>query len=193
MKPLLIFAHKAEAGEFFKRSEYKESGTPDLSLFESTKNYILVCGQGFEKARQNTEICLNLLHNKISNIINPGVAGALDPALLTGHIVMVRAVMTNFNTDINHSHIGLNKYGQVTCLTAAKEIVSQTESDLFRSIADIADMELWPIAYIAKNKNIKCDSVKIISDLADGQTGLKDIRDRVAFYSRKLYEAVQLL
>lgn len=143
---------------------------------------IVVCGVGKVNAACGTQIAVDELGAE--EIINVGVAGGLNSTLEVGGIYEIsHAVQYDFDlTQLNGTPIGtldeckenylpLSVTGAFpTKRLATGDRFNDSQSD-YRLLtdtleADIRDMEGGAVAQVCMHANVKCRSVKIISDLA---------------------------
>ena len=150
---LLIFAHKLEAQAFPQEN-------------------ILLCGEGV----RNIERKLPEALSSITEIINFGVAGALNRKLCIGKVYSVGSVKAK-NQDVLNFSKGL----QVLTVDTPLLTVNDEKEDL-------VDMELYAIVRIAINHNIPVKSFKLVSDFVGEPLDLSKIKRQSLTWSQKLFD-----
>ncbi len=132
---------------------------------------VSISGVGIRKARN----CTNTLIKKYkpNTIISAGFAGALNPKLQLGDVVIPEWVLSLKNSEkivlgIKLPYIAF-KFINDGILTENSFInAKEKKLDLFvRSGADIVDMETWAIADAARKLDTKIISVRAVSDLTN--------------------------
>jgi adenosylhomocysteine nucleosidase len=128
---------------------------------------VLVTGVGFDRARQAIEWAIAEL--ELGFVIAAGFAGALDPALKVGDVVIASEII---EMEDQQWHTGLPaELGDRICgrmLTARSLIATAAEKRrLFRSTRALAvDMESAAIAEACQAERIPCAAIRAISDTA---------------------------
>jgi adenosylhomocysteine nucleosidase len=132
---------------------------------------VAIQGVGIRKARN----CTNTLIKKYkpNTIISAGFAGALNPKLQLGDVVIPDWVLSLKNSDKiyldnNLPYIAF-KFLNGGVLTENSFInVKEKKLDLFvQSGADVVDMETWAIADAARKLDTRVISVRSVSDLTN--------------------------
>ena len=132
---------------------------------------VSISGVGIKKARN----CTNTLIKKYKPgiIISAGFAGALNPKLRLGELVLSNWALSlrnydKINLDNNLPYIAF-KFINGGVLTESSFInVKEKKLDLFvKSGADIVDMESWAVADAARKLDTKVISVRAVSDLTN--------------------------
>ena len=143
---------------------------------------IVICGIGKVNAAMGAQIAIDELG--ADTVINLGVAGGLNDSLKVGEIYEIsHTVQYDFDlAELNGTEIGtldeckenylplapLSLYPAKRLATGDRFNDSQTDYKLLTQVlkADIRDMEGGAIAQVCMHANVKCISLKIISDLA---------------------------
>ncbi len=170
---LLVFAHKLEAQTFIKSMK----PTNHSNIFASDKDYLLITGQGIN----NIKIKLNNFlteYSNITEIINLGIAGAIDSNLKLDQIC---SIGTFYRTNENLIQINNSPF---SCLTVDSPLT--TTSGILN--ISITDMEAWMIAKICNEQSIKFRAIKIISDYVGETVNIDQIKNRSLSFSEKLFK-----
>jgi adenosylhomocysteine nucleosidase len=173
----LLFALEREAAAFLRRhrAAIVNHGWPDpppcavrrLRLRARTLT-VLITGVGFDRARSAIEWLL--VDQGPDLVVAAGFAGALDPGLAVGDVIVGSEVV---ETDGEHwrtvlpAELGDRECGRV--LTARQMITSPaTKRRLHRDTRAVAvDMESAAIAEACQAGRIPCAVIRAISDAAD--------------------------
>jgi len=140
-------------------------------LFLNIDVVVTISGVGIRKARNCTN---NLIKKyKPTTIISAGFAGALNPKLELGEIVIPDWVLSLKNQEKiqfnnNFPYIAY-KYINGGVLTESSFVnAKEKKLDLYvKSGADIVDMETWAIADAARKLDTSVISVRCVSDLTN--------------------------
>jgi adenosylhomocysteine nucleosidase len=137
--------------------------------------FLCLSGIGYESARHAAN---ELLRFNIDGLISWGVAGAIDPSLNSGDLIVANTIIS---PDIMYSTSNewknklseyiQNKYGKVinADIASSREICASTsdkENLLHRTNALAVDMESAAIAETAKNNNLDFLAIRTIADQA---------------------------
>lgn len=179
---LFLFAHPHEA---MKTLEVLHAKKISEGLFIFNQGYVLLTGMGLFSALFQTTRFLQNYGHKISEIINLGFAGSLDPNLAIGTIVDIEKV----EKWIEHPPLDQisEKIKEHCCPSFSlphqgKKLIS-VEYSIFDSVsraklekkADIVDMEGYSICFANQFFKKKLILRKVISDLTttDGRERIK--------------------
>mgnify|MGYP001260685816 FL=1 len=177
MKYALLFALEREAAPFLRRhrAAIVEHGWPDPPPCEAKclrrharSVTVLITGVGFDRARSAIEWLL--VDQEPNLVVAAGFAGALDPQLNVGDVVVASEVV---ETDgerwrtVLPAELGDRECGRV--LTARQMIgAPASKRRLHRDTRAIAvDMESAAIAEACQAGRIPCAVIRAISDAAD--------------------------
>ena len=170
---VLISATETEVNGLLKAlTDIKKTSISSITIFEGKfldiNIVIAIAGVGIRKARN----CTNTLIKKYKpkNIISAGFAGALNPKLKLGDLLIADWVSILKNTgkislDNELPYIAY-KYIKGGILTESSFVNEKNKKlDLFvKSGADIVDMETWAIADAAQKLDTGVISVRAVSD-----------------------------
>jgi hypothetical protein len=189
---LLTFAHRGEARSFFDRLDL----TPvhGNTLYRFKEGLLLITGEGlFESMNAVTKTITEF--PSINEIINLGVAGALDSELTQNEIVQVRTAYLELEGKPQfHSFSTENidtPFKTVDCLTSTRRILDQSTANELLPYAAIVDRELWAIARAVKEEKTPLISLKVISDLPSEEKAeiCQVVKDEADHYSNLLFDA----
>ena len=171
----IVSATKEELSLLLNKISNKESLTTNSVEFIkgdylSTPLLIAISGVGIKRARNCTRTLLQKFRPE--SIVSAGFAGALNPRLKVGDLVIPDWVMSLkaenkvFLTN-KLPYLAFN-YTNGGLLTENSFISNRGKKlDLFiETSADIVDMETWAVAEAVREKNIGLISVKVVSDTA---------------------------
>lgn len=182
---LITFAHKAEAQEFIKRKhnipvEFYFSG-----IYRHEEELLLLTGTGSRSVNDKVRQVIAYFGTKISDILNLGIAGALDNTLQINQIYGIRNILSE---DDMENFITANPRGQIDCISVGRPVTKDRYARNLAQRAHAVDMELWFCAGIAMENNIPIKSYKLISDYAGSTTDLVHIKKNAPLYSRHLFD-----
>jgi len=187
-KALLIFAHRGEAGHFFKVYPYRKPVKEIPGLYESDNHLILITGEGGENVKISLQTVLNLRQLDIAEIINMGIAGALNPKLDLNEPYEIRYVLKiKDEEELESESFDIESESALKCITADKPISSSAEAIRLSEIGDIVDMEAWYIAKVAAFHDKQIRVIKLISDYP-GVPNPGNMVEQAPRYSHMLYK-----
>jgi len=181
---LIITAMKQEAEAVIQHFELKKQNHERLDVYTNDKIILCIVGIGkVQSAISTTELLITFPNIKL--IINSGVAGALDPTLKVGEVVIGKSTIphdayipedfveeteTDYTpVDLKHIEVPNTKYGNI--MTGDQFIDDlEKQKELFNRGGAVCDMECFAIAKVAKTFDIPCMAIKSISDNADGSS-----------------------
>lgn len=210
-KPLLIFAHPGEARCFIPECssltalplpemKLKPLENSKLILKESPRFFLLITGEGRQNATLATSFTLALLQNKISSVINYGLAGLLTKIEnpITSEVKSTQSVGQNTGMEdlgLNHlvpvrmcfaslpagkmefqsfkSKTFLPKLSPRTgldCVSSHERVKTPELKETLSFHGQIVDRELWGIASALNFFSLEWQSFKYISDEASHLT-----------------------
>jgi adenosylhomocysteine nucleosidase len=169
----VLFALDREAAPFLKSRKpiHRFADAPcAATLYETARGSVLVLisGVGFDLAKTAIDWLLAEMSPRL--VVAAGFAGALDPDLKQGEIVVATEVV---EADDQHWRTSLPaELGDETCgrmLTSRRLIASRYDKlKMFESTHAIAvDMESAAIAEACQVAHVPCEVVRVISDVAD--------------------------
>lgn len=180
---LLVFAHRGEAQTFIKELKSKAL---DENTYEFDKGLIYICGEGIYDVLSALGHIINSYN--IKQIINYGIAGALETNLELNKIYEIRTVYLEQEKDIEFKSFTLNSNANTDCITGLKRVLTNEHAAFLRPIADIVDRELWAITKVAKLYKTPVNSYKLISDIAGSTTDCFDLKNRAKELSQILFQ-----
>ena len=180
---LLCFAHLGEAQTFIKSLKLKML---EHHFYLGPKQAVLITGEGIDNTF--TRLGYYLGKYNFTQIINSGIAGALNKKLDLNSIYSIRTIYAHNGNECKfHSYSSDTNTG-VDCISCDQRVLTNELADLLFHHANIVDRELWAIAKIAQEFKIPWMSYKFISDYAGEQTACFDIKSRAKQYSDELYK-----
>ncbi|MCO4793352.1 MAG: hypothetical protein KC493_06565 [Bacteriovoracaceae bacterium] len=163
---LLTFAHRGEAKAFFEHLELE--AIDGNTLYKFTDGLVLIMGEGvFDPLSKVSKVLA--LYPEISEIINLGVAGALNPNLNKDEVIQVRSSYLELEGNPQfHSFTMRNRdlpFKKEDCLTSSRRVLSKEQAQKLLPFAGIVDRELWAVARANKENKLPMTSLKVISDI----------------------------
>jgi hypothetical protein len=173
-------AHLGEAQAVIENFELKRV-TPQY--FEGDKLACLITGEGpFEAATQTAAI---LGQKKFHQVINLGIAGAINPDLKIGSIYEIRSLYLVIEGRPQFKSFSCSKTG-VDCLTSFERILSAEKAAPLIGVGEIVDREAWGVAMAAKGQGVEFVCYKLISDVAGTLGACELVREEAQIFSQKL-------
>ena len=164
---LLVFAHRGEAQTFLKAGKWDSIQAPYQGLYKSEHEYLLITGEGPQNATEKTAYALGS-NQEIKEVINLGIAGALDKSLELDRIYQIRTCYAQQADSPLFKSYTTDEYKEyIDCITTHERIISETSADKLRPFAQVVDREAWAIASVASllNKKLRYSIIYLISDL----------------------------
>jgi hypothetical protein len=190
---LFIFAHRAEAQVFFKQKPY-DLVQKDFDLYQSSNQFLLISGEGFQSTTEKLAATLALYKNKISQIINYGIAGSLtDLNLNTCYSIRTVYGESREQEATFKSYTSADKNASIDCISASQRVLSDDYATYLRPFANCVDRELWAIASVAARFKIAFIAFKLISDKAGAETNCFDLSHRALQFSQIMFDHSQEL
>ncbi len=182
---LITFAHKAEAREFIKRKHNIPVEFYFPGLYRHENEILLLTGMGLNPGVEKIQRVLDYFGTKITQILNLGIAGALDKTLQINQIYGIGNIFLE-GSDITFSTTNLRP--QINCISVEKPVTNDDHAQRLATIAQSVDMELWGCAQVGSRYEIPVKSYKLISDYAGNETSLTEIIKHTPVYSRHLFD-----
>lgn len=186
---LLCFAHRGEAKAFLEFFDLKHSNDDYFDLYLSDDFALLILGEGIQAATESLSAVLSKYSGKIHEVINFGIAGALDKSLEVEEIYEIRTVYAEKTKNKMEfkSFSAKSEKSLIDIVTAEERVLSNEHSNKLRPFAHIVDRELWAIASVCKRFRKDFKAFKLISDFASDDVNCFDISLKADKYSEKLY------
>ena len=184
-------AHKGEAQAFLRELQPKAEQYPFGVIYNAPDMYLLICGEGLQTATEQTAAACAVKNEQISEIINAGLAGALDEAFSIGDIASVRTVYREQGDGFAfHSFTSADKNAKIDCISAEKRVTNPQMANRMLPLAQLVDRELWAIASVARMFKLPFRSYKIVSDLPIRSVDCDAVIADAATFSNELYQHV---
>jgi nucleoside phosphorylase len=182
---LITIAHKGEALEFIRRKHTLKADFYFSGLYRHDQELLLLTGDKPDNVKARVCAVFDYFGNKISNVLNFGIAGGLDRELQLNQIYGVKRVVFESGQEYITTD---NRRGQVVCMTVLKPVMNDHYATQLSPRAQVVDQELWDLAQICREYNIGLKSYKLISDYAGSETDTALIRSNKELYSRHLFD-----
>jgi hypothetical protein len=183
---LIILAHRGEAQSFIRALELNLIDEK-LALYHDLdkKIALVISGEGIYGVL--TKLPFIIASFEITEILNFGIAGALDQGLTLGEVYSIRTSYAhNEKSPEFHSYTSLDESAGVDCITNHERVHSSEVCKKLENFAAIVDRELWAIGKTADFYKIPYASFKLISDMAGPEVNCFDIKDKAKNFSDKL-------
>jgi adenosylhomocysteine nucleosidase len=171
---LVTFAVDAEFAPWRKLRDLTARETAGHVVYEArigrASVEFVVTGMGMENARRVTEAVISVEHKAC---IGAGFAGALKPTLKVGDVLAARAVQVIGKTKTLDSSRNLfmaafeNQAIEAKMFLTADHPIDAEEKKQLSPFAEAVDMESFATMSVAREKNVSCVPVRVISDLFD--------------------------
>ncbi len=138
--------------------------------FNELKIHVIITGIGPQKTKRTLDAVADYINN--GAIINIGVAGSLNNKLKIGEWRIINQLLLSIDFNKKIELITDDDFNAASILTSGSEITSEKIKQKHHKeySADLVDMESFYIADFAKQKNLPCKIIKMISDYADELT-----------------------
>jgi nucleoside phosphorylase len=175
MRVLVAFAIEAEFAPWRKLRDLSTHKVDGFTLHEATIGRatvdFVVTGMGMENARRGTQAAINSDHKAC---IGAGFAGALRPTLKIGDVLVPRAVQELGRSKTLECSQNLlvaaceNRAIEAKMLLTANRVIETSEEKKRLSpFAEAVDMESFATISVARERNVSCVAVRVISDRLD--------------------------
>lgn len=192
---LLVFAHRPEAQEFLKFTDFKALGLPIDGVYKSKNEFLLISGEGNLKASQKLAAVLGILGNEVSSVLNLGVAGSLssDPSIGLDQIISVRTIYHEEDGQLVYQSFSpsniKNNLPLLDLITVSKRLNASSSVDHLKPFGQIVDREAHGLAQAAKLFSIPFYCYKIISDIVveNKEDFCEEVKAKANLFSQKLF------
>ncbi len=194
---LLVFAHRGEAQVFvreFGLQKLADVNLPFEVLSDSSQNFLLVCmGEGLQNATECVSATLAIFGQRITTVVNLGIAGILSPDLDVGKTIHIRTCYAQKNS----KDMEFKSFSTDT-LSASHDIVSARDRVLTTLVAEhlgcfapIVDREAWAVASVAHRFGKSFHCIKYLSDRAGEDEICQVAKDLSLNFSQQLFHSFQ--
>jgi adenosylhomocysteine nucleosidase len=175
MRVLVTFAVEAEFAPWRKLRDVTTRKTGGHTVYEARIGRanvdFVVTGMGMENSRRATESVITTDHKAC---IGAGFAGALKPTLKVGDVLVARAVQLLGKRGTLESSRNLfmaayeNQAIEAKMLLTTDHLIGTAdEKRKLSPFADAVDMESFATMSVAREKNVSCIPLRVISDRFD--------------------------
>ena len=186
---LLTIAHKGEAQAFISRKHNLAVDFYFTDVYRHEDEILLLTGSGKDSITERVAFVLRYFGDRISEVLNFGIAGALNDQLQINQIYGVKEICPEYQpTQERECYVTANLRGQVICVSASRPVLTDEHAAALTGFADVVDMETWHIAQVCKKMKVPFKSYKLISDYAGSKTDTRAIRKNAATFSRHLFD-----
>lgn len=192
---LLVFAHRGEAKTFLKelvldRVRSEES----VELFSNEDLYLLICGEGIDKALLQTSYVLGK-YESISEIFNIGICGSLAVVQEESEVFEVSSINANSNSHFEFKSFECLQNTPKTrnLISTNQRILEKSQVEMILPLGDFVDREAWGVALAAHQiKKLKIICLKIASDFVQIESQFCErVKEQSMEFSDKLFEYYQ--
>lgn len=185
-KKLLIFAHRGEAKAFFSMFSLKAISSLE-GLYVCDDYFLLLTGEGPWKAGPKVALALGQFSEKISEVINLGIAGSLRKDIEVNKIYPIRTVFLEQNSEMQFASHSLDEKG-VDLVTCHNRVLSPELANYLDDFAPTVDRELWSIAQVCSITNHPLSAYKLISDMVGDTEICQRVKDDSERFSKELLD-----
>ena len=154
--------------------------------FNEFKIHVIITGIGPRKTKRTLDAVTDYINN--GAIINIGIAGSLNNKLKIGEWRIINQLLLSIDFNKKIELITDDDFNAASILTSGSEITSEKIKQKHHKeySADLVDMESFYIANFAKQKNLPCKIIKMISDHADKKTNSKsELKNALKIYNKE--------
>ena len=182
---LIVLAHYGEAQTII--DEYSLSKKSE-ELYQNEEFTLLLTGEGPFEA--TARVSRALASGEFSEVINLGIAGALDDSLKINEIHSVRTIYLSIDGKLQYKSFDLSSEG-VDLITSFERILDPAKSQILSGMGKMVDRESWGVGFACKEYGVPFSSYKIISDRAGTIGACEVVKDQAHFLSLKLLEKLK--
>ena len=151
--------------------------------FNELKIHVIITGIGPQKTKRTLDAVADYINN--GAIINIGIAGSLNNKLKIGEWRIINQLLLSIDFNKKIELITDDDFNAASILTSGSEITSEKIKQKHHKeySADLVDMESFYIADFAKQKNLPCKIIKMISDYAnENANSLSALKETIRKY-----------
>ena len=185
MLPLLVFAHRGEAGSFLRKDAPWERC--EGKLYQNKRVFLLICGEGVMDAAVHTTAVLSKYGEHISSVVNLGIAGSLCGEIEVDSIVHPRSVYFHDGHEMQFSSFQGGGVRPFDLITTSSRVLDADSRDYFSRFGNLVDREAWGICYASKKFHKQCKIFKLITDQSGDPEICQRLREKSVFYSDRLH------
>ncbi|MCB0274202.1 MAG: hypothetical protein KDI06_05280 [Calditrichaeota bacterium] len=168
---LLCFAHKGEARSFLKHYPFQPVAFPVEGLYRCEASLLLITGEGLQRTSEKLGAVLGGFYREIREIVNLGIAGALDERAKPGEVLSIRTCYgEGQNGPLFHSFTSRDGHATVDCISSVERVEDPEAAQRLAPFAPLVDRELWSIGSLAKRFALPFRSLKLVADRAGVDT-----------------------
>lgn len=176
---LITLAHYGEAQSIIDRFSLSKKSS---ELYQNDELTLLLTGEGPFEACASVSSLLG--QKNFSEVINLGIAGALDQKLLVGEIFEIRSIYLAVEGKLQYKTF--KGAGQKDLITSFERILGEDKAHPLRGFGDIVDREAWGVAFSCKEHGVPFRSFKLISDVAGTIGACEAVKESAQELSLKL-------
>lgn len=187
-KPLLVMAHRGEAQMFIKNWQMSRVDFPFAEMFEQNDALLLICGEGVQNATAKTAAVCGAFREQICEVLNFGIAGALDERLSIGDIYSIRTAYSELSGEaVFQTFTSADAAAAIDCISASRRVRDGEFARKLLPFAPIVDRELWGVASVCKIFRLPFRSFKLISDVPARESECAPIAENAPVFSEELF------
>lgn len=192
---LLVFAHRGEAKTFLRELALDRVRSEDsVELFCNEDLYLLICGEGIDKALMQTSYVLGK-YEGISEIFNIGICGSLAASEEKREVFEVSSINANSNSHFEFKSFECQQRIPKThnLISTNQRILEKSQVEMILPLGDFVDREAWGVALAAhqiKKQKIVC--LKLASDFVQIESQFCErVKEQSIEFSDKLFDYYQ--
>lgn len=182
---LIVLAHYGEAQSII--DEYSLSKKSE-ELYQNHEMALLLTGEGPFEA--TARVSRALAGGEFSEVINLGIAGALDKKLEINEIHSVRTIYLAIDGKFQFKSFEISSEG-VDLVTSFERILDSEKAHILSGMGHLVDREAWGVAFACKEYGVPFRSYKLISDMAGTIGACEVVKDEAQIFSQKLLDKLK--
>ena len=182
---LVVIAHRGEANEFIRRKHNLPIEFYFPGLYRSDNELLLLSGTGIQSVQKKVTLVCSYFGRRIRLVVNLGIAGALDKNLEINQIYAIRNV---YHESLPDCFTSFNSRSTHDCVTALNDVLNDRYAQILSQSGHIVDRELWAIASVCSQFDLRFRAYKLISDIAGSSAVIQDIIAQRSLYSKHLFD-----
>lgn len=186
---LLCFAHRGECLAWLRQLDLRPLPLSFATAWQGEGVYVLLTGEGIELASRTLAAFCARYEEKISTIINLGIAGGLTTQLTRGEIYRVRTIYAaKYAHQVEYQSYSSSEVKALhDCISARVRVLDTQASTSLANFAALVDRELWGLATVAAQFKLPLQAAKLVSEIVFDREICQRARATREQYSAALY------
>ena len=164
---LLCFAHRGECLAWLRQLHLHPLPLSFTTAWQGEGVYVLLTGEGIEQASRTLAAFCGRYAEKISSIINLGLAGGLATHLTRGEVYRVRTIYAaKYAHQVEYQSYSSSEVNALhDCISARVRVLDTPASTSLANFAALVDRELWGLAAVAAQFKLPLRAAKLVSEI----------------------------